>query len=600
MRFQTALPRLIATYEGGRLTPFIGAGMSRMACPDWPGLVRALEQAVAGRSVPLAPHPDPAELIRRANAAVRSLKARSGQAFIKAMAAALDNRSGMIPSQTRALARHRWPLVLTTNYDNHSAAAVAERPDAGLFSVIGRSPEDCQAVLSSLSTAGRSLLWALQGYLDAPHNLGGGPGRASLKDQLVVGHDEYRRVTYRAVHFRRAFAEVFRQRSLLFLGSGIRETYLQELFGEVLELYGPSVRPHYAFIPKGEVDPDFMLSRFQIVVIEYPPQQHVMVERWLNELADEAERAPRAPLSWSWSRKRRGTTAPVAVNDLEVVRGPLPDRRNPGECLAVSAGGEDGFFVSAAIRRVMQGWGVEEMDAASSTSSRYVGEYPGQSVFAVRARSKNDVRELSVIYTASKALFDLAAPRYRRIRMQLLAAGGSTALVPLPGGPQPLEYLGDVRPFPERYSFVQTVRAWGDWRRARGNRNVDCCLALHVIAPSVYMDLASGRIDVLELLSCVDLRFWAEIAAQSEEFERRLFQTSSKEKVSAIVRKLNLSPPHWTVEVSPAPRPYDPVRRVSALLQRTLDDLGVVPGSTLHFRRAVAPNRPARVAKPRS
>ena len=44
-----------------------------------------------------------------------------------------------------------------------------------------------------------------------------------------MGHDEYRRVTYRDIHFRRAFAEVFRHRSLLFLGSGIRETYLQEL-----------------------------------------------------------------------------------------------------------------------------------------------------------------------------------------------------------------------------------------------------------------------------------------------------------------------------------------------------------------------------------
>jgi hypothetical protein len=516
------------------------------------------------------------------------------------MERALVDRGGTIPSQTRALARLRWPLVLTTNYDNHYAAAVGERPDAGLFSVVGRSPEDCQAVLSSLSTAGRSLLWALQGYLDAPHVLDGAPGRAKLKDQLVVGHDEYRRVTYRAMHFRRAFAEVFRQRSLLFLGSGIRETYLQELFGEVLELYGPSVRPHYAFIPKGEVDPDFMLSRFQIVVIEYPTQQHVMVERWLNELADEAERASRVPLSWSWGRNDRRSPAPIAVCDLEVVRGPLPDKPSPGECLAVSAGGDDGFFVSPAIGRVMRGWGVEEVEAAVPTSSRYVGEYPGRPVFAVRARSKNDVRELSVIYIASKALFDLAAPRYQCIRIHLLAAGGSAAFVPSPGRSQPLEYLGDVRPFPERYSFIQIVRAWGDWRKTRRNRNVDCRLALHVIAPAVYMELASGRIDVLELLSCVDLRFWAEIAAHSEEFERRLFQTSSKEKLSAIVRKLNLSPQHWTVEVSPAPRPYDPIRRVSALLHRTLDDLGVVPGSTLHFRRAVAPNQPAGAAKRRS
>jgi hypothetical protein len=45
------------------------------------------------------------------------------------------------------------------------------------------------------------------------------PVSDGLESQFVVGHDEYLRVTYREQHFRRAFAEVFRQRSLATLSS---------------------------------------------------------------------------------------------------------------------------------------------------------------------------------------------------------------------------------------------------------------------------------------------------------------------------------------------------------------------------------------------
>ena len=55
-----------------------------------------------------------------------------------------------------------------------------------------------------------------------------------------------------------------------------------------------------------------------------------------------------------------------------------------------------------------------------------------------------------------------------------------------------------VRTYPERYSFVQTVRAWGAWRKE--NADADCRLALYVVLDAVYLDIASGRIDVLELL----------------------------------------------------------------------------------------------------
>jgi hypothetical protein len=525
--FETLLPRLVATYEAGRLVPFIGSGMSRRTCTDWPTFIQALETASGQSELSPLDSTTPRDvLIRRANSAVRTLKRGERGTFAKAIRAGLlsdepDPQS--IPPQTRALARIWWPLMLSTNYDNCYAAAFHHSFPNRHLAVVGRSAEDCQRVLNSLSTAGRTLLWALQGYLhDVPHTgLGASVTpelalAAELEAQVVVGHEEYRRVTYRDLHFRRAFAEVFRQRSLLFLGAGLQENYLQELFGEVLEFYGPGSRPHYAFIQEGEVDPDFMLSRFQIVVVEYPKGKHGEILRWLERLAEEVSRPRRTPVSWSWGRiDRRSDSEWTSVPDLEVVRGPLPTEPVKGECLAVSAGGSGGaFFFSPGIRQVMIRWGVEESMPTRVTA--YLGSFAHRHVYAVRARSEKDERSLAHIYDASLALFEHVAERYRCIRMQLLATGGRDKL-----GVSDEDWK--VRNYPERFSFVQTVRAWAAWRK--NNPGVDCRLALHVVLDSVYQDIASGRIDVLELLSCADIRFFVEVVSDAGEVERRLFQT---------------------------------------------------------------------------
>ena len=142
-----------------------------------------------------------------------------------------------------------------------------------------------------------------------------------------------------------------------------------------------------------------------------------------------------------------------------------------------------------------------------------------------------------------------------------------------------------VRPFPERFSFIQIVRAWGAWRRA--HPDMPCRLALHLVAPSVYMEIASGRVDVLELLSCADVGFWAEILTDSGDVERRLFQVEQDLPLSQIVSEMNLSPDHWMVQVSPAPTLDQPVHRLAAALSTTLQDLGVVPGQHASFSKGV-------------
>jgi hypothetical protein len=595
---EVVLPRLVAAYEAGRLVPFIGSGMSRRTVTDWVTFVRKLEEGagISEDAKPGVDTPPPREdLIRRANRAVRVLKAQEPGRFARAVRAALAGEpgTGSIPSQTRSLARLWWPLVLSTNYDTCYAAAFRQASPERQLAIVGRSAEDCQRVLTSLSTGGRSLLWALQGFLtDFPEGAfpsNEGPELEALRRleaQLVVGHEEYRRVTYRDLHFRRAFAEVFRQRSLLFLGAGIQESYLQELFGEVLEFYGPATRPHYAFMPQGEVDPAFMLARFQIVVVEYEKDAHEKVVHRLDRLAEEVNRPRRTAVSWSWGRITSAEQHWVPVADLEVVRGPLPTTRREGECLAVSAGGSGtAFFFSPGIRELMQRWNVRLPDEQRPDEQLeivfppYVAAFHDRHVYVVRARNEKDERGLSHIYDASLALFTHVGTRYDCIRMQLLATGGQEKR----GVPAS---AWKVRTYPERFSFVQTVRAWAAWREREPD--APCRLALHVVLDAVYHDIASGRLDVLELLSCRDIRFFVEVISDAGEVERRLVQAMPDVTLRSIVQDLQLSPAHWHVEISPPPSLEERPAAVVERQELTLQQLGVLPGSTVHFRRPIS------------
>lgn len=582
--FPEILPRLAVAYETGRLVPFIGVGLSRPHCADWQGLIRGLEASVPIADDPITGDTRPEELIRRANRAVRKLRASSDRAFEHAFEEALFVRRDGVPAQMKALAAIWWPLVLTTNYDNFYVKAFDQQFGAASLAVVGRGSEDCQRVLTSLGVAGRAILWALQGHVPAPCQVAGHDADRRLAAELVVDHAEYRRVTYREPHFRRAFAEVFRSRSFLFLGSGLKENYIQELFGEVLELYGASARGHYAIMPKGEVDPRFMYARFQIAVVEYGEDgriDHGTVPDWLEALRTHVDQPEAAQVSWSWGPIKNVGGLDEGHADLEIVRARLPTERRAGECLVLSAGGAvsgDSFFVSSGLDETLTAWCGGQHPGQPTKRSSYIGEYVGHDAFAARARAEHsDVKHLGCIHAASLALFDAVASRYRVIHMQLLAAGGDDG---------PTTSRWSVRPFPARFALVQMVRAWGDWRRR--NPHQDVRLALYVVDRSVSRELVSGRIDVLELLRCPDIAFWAEIVEDGVLLERRKFQQDESTLLRDIVDELALDARYWTFDISPVSdidAPAGPVG-LEPLASRTLRELGVVPGSTLHFRRA--------------
>ena len=175
--FTDVLPRLTAAYEVGRLVPFIGAGMSRPHSAGWAEFVGGLERAAEIDLPPPTDKTPSQDLIQRANRAVRRLRASEDGTFEAALSKALfPSGSSEIPLQMLELARIWWPLVLTTNYDNFYVGAFAEVFGSNGLAVVGRGSEDCQRVLTSLSTAGRALLWALQGHVTVP-----APGRKSRR-----------------------------------------------------------------------------------------------------------------------------------------------------------------------------------------------------------------------------------------------------------------------------------------------------------------------------------------------------------------------------------------------------------------------------------
>jgi len=109
---------------------------------------------------------------------------------------------------------------------------------------------------------------------------------------------------------------------------------------------------------------------------------------------------------------------------------------------------------------------------------------------------------------------------------------------------------------------------------------------LHVVADSVFREIASGRIDVLELLSCTDSRFFVEVVGERGEPERRLFQTMPEVSLAHVAEDLQLAPGMWQAKVTPPPDIQDAWHALDdATLERTLASFGVVPGSTLHFSR---------------
>jgi len=592
------LPRLVAAYDRGLLVPFVGSGMSRDACRSWAGFVERLSQearsdeAASTRRGNLTWQADRAvqKLRRQAPTRRGELSAAIRTALYASPAGGLEDPP--IPAQTLALATIWWPLVLTTNYDNLFTRAHAmnwDQPGTQLL-VLGRTEADVQRVLSSLSVPDRPVLWALQGTLDAD---GTTPER-DLSGELVVGHQEYRRATHGSPHFRRAFAEVFRGRSLLFLGSSLSEPYFLELFGEIVEFFGPSPLPHYAFALADEHDRAFLRSRYNIHVLEYA--SHADLPRWLAHLGEAIVGTRPRVTAWHchWRQPaglrlhaqlgESGAIGPPTPAALTLTHAPLPEAppAPPREAVAVNVGVNTdrsaylGTNLGALARRLAATLAYEDPSRWTRTPGDE-GPYlylpaerdtPRQ-LLLVSAWRTSDKRDLRAIATAVEHTVSWACTEgIRHVRMPLLASGRA-------------------KHYHSRFALVQMIRGYGRWLReagARGHRRpVPVRLTIHLQDADAIFELTSGRVDLLELLTAHDIRFWAEIHEGARMVSRELLFRREETALATIAAELGLPRENWNVEVDPSPGPDASIRPIGDRARDTLVDLGVVPGSTLRF-----------------
>jgi hypothetical protein len=634
-------------YSCGRLVPFVGSGLSRKVCRSWTDMIEALEQLPGAGD--LAAGALTTDDFSNANRAARALERRRLGLGIPAAEsvreALLEGGPAAPPHATAALAALHWPLVLSTNYDDLYVAAVHQRQlqthryhrrrtselerRTASVRVVGRSSVDCHRVACALSAPAPPLLWALQGYLGGqatatipreeapvlyaewavPYGAvdlsvrGTGPG---LESEIVVGHADYRRVALRSESFRRTFAEVFRQRSLLFLGSSLTDRYLLDLFSQIIELTGPNAYPHYAIMQRDALDPALMQRNFGIWV-------HEITE--FDEIPDLVRQLHETPPTRRYAY-RAGSA------QLTVDTAPLPLVSDQSACVVLSGGGtgrqprledwavrylsdsgylacapapdeellvkddqqkfvwrlsnpvRNGPLVLVARSRLdplsPEGLGVNPVSAATAAAR----DQPGQDN---RGRLWRDFR---VTAAALQEVLAVAHSEDRHRVVTVLLASGGLRTVP---GPIMLQAM---------------LQAW-----STTTIESPPSLTVHVIDEDVQIDLESRRVDATRFLPLPEtaptarpILFWLELVPADSEIDRILVAELPHRPIIDLLSQYGIDGERWLLTIEPIPcLGWDGWRLAEISGWRgpgdellSLERIGVLHGSTIQLREVQA------------
>ncbi len=589
------LQSLCAFYDRGYLVPFIGSGMSRPACSDWSTFVTALEkQKQTGE-----PAAGASNLIQRALFALQALR-QDGVDIAEAISKAVYCEDAKVPDQAVALASIYWPLVCTTNYDDIYLRAKLlcqqGKPEQKLPWVLGRTETDCRELLRHIDFPAGEAVWALQGLL-GPRDagvkqiLGDKFDKARFEQELVVGHAEYRTVANRAPHFRRCFAELFRTRSFLFLGSGLSEPYFVSLFDEIIELTGPPVRPHFALLPEGDTDPEFMRQRYHIICNTYPKDQHGSVADLLGKFASQLRNERARPALWGFRAQTQTTFSGHELTDhFRVVRATMPGPASlaKGEAIAVSCGRDPNHDATNEEERKcgvpLYGAGpriLEQSKLVHEWKNRFVVRFDApKRAYGIVAReliagreASGDRRSPEVITTAFKEFLDVARrKKYRKVHVQLLAAGPDRAFEPW-------------------ISLVQMARAYGEWYREKNIGGNDAVIAtVYVVDPGVLALLEGGYIDIGRELQGTPIHVNVEAINSTRRGDRYHMLTPTDKPISSLFDGLR-SQRQPLVYAFPTPTKQFSAKPLDEVKNQSVREFGLVSGSTfvIDFRKADRP-----------
>ena len=559
-------PLLASTYARGHLVPFLGAGMSAPMLNLWKPFVERLEGYAKGMGMAIAPGVSQETLEARAERAYARIRNSAGHSEgLRYIREALRAGSSEVPTQTQVLATIRWPLAISTNYDDlfYGAVCLASGPNSPPI-LVGRSPQHCKRVISSLTgPLNGSYIWHVQGFLGGQHpELAPSllDPLAPLNRELVIGHSEYRAVTSSAPHFRRCFGEVFRSRSFLFLGSGLSEAYFENLFGEVLQFFGPGPVPHFAVALKDTLDRHFLADQMNIVVCEL--NDWAELPYWLGQLKRAVEEPKARTAQWSFAVRTNGGTD----SRLDISGAEPPASFGAGEALAIVAHRtqDNRPEIPSSEERFVP---AEIFSGARFDGASHVAQSQRSNCFAVSARIAGS-KDSAVDDAVRELLLQTWQHGFRTVHLRLPADGNVPAV----------------------YGFMETVRTFGRWQEENPYAATNLKLYVH---PEVVDNLTANRIDIHELLTSDLIQFWISVDAdRDEEPERRVFYCPPETPFQAVLDELDVQPSkEWLVSIHPTPRwPGDtpPDMATAALAELTLLKIGVAFGSVLSITRATA------------
>lgn len=577
LSYKDALDHLRVGYRRGLLAPFIGSGINAPRLRLWSGLVKALAEDAGIGDVQLGSPPTDQQLILASERIVWQLSAQ-GRSLAEAMHTSLlvpQCSQEEPPPAVSALASVWWPLILTTNYDSLFLDAFNKRHhrakhDHDVMAAVGRSAADCHSVLASLNLPVRPLLWALQGFL------GSGLNGVDLKQEIVLGYDHYRRATFENASFRAAFSEVYRNRSLFFVGTGLGEEYFRGLFGESIIRLGANQHAHCALINEADLAQDtcwFMHTRLNIVVLTYkdPPEgpKYSGFAPCLKEIADALTEPPRGARRF-WVH---GATPAVCV-DIEPT--PLPKKSSAEHWIVGSAGqkrsGE--LRISGDVPASLRGpkTPIADYDDVKNGAGQGVLLALAREPDPGTGRHERDLRHVADVTTHALQVAVLAGAS--TVSFMLLSASVHAGR------------------WPRVFSLVQMLRGIRRFvQTSLAREGSPLRIVIHDTAAARVPDQApdrsawhaveTGRLDPTEVLDCSALRFFVEIEIGGATTRTPMY-TDEKKTVRQVAEYCQLDSA-WEAVLEPNPTP----RRGNRLteLDVPLLDAGVVPGSTLRFIR---------------
>lgn len=536
--------------------------MSVPVCAGWSAFIDQLCVATGIHGDPSSPTTPPEALLRRADEAMRILRGWTLARRRKVISRALRCSTGepSVPRQSKALAELRWPLVITTNYEDvFLSAASLPHWDKDVYEVRGRTLQDCHAVLRSLDWPSSPILWAIQGFLGGPfmpieHTVPDKKRRDALLAEIVVSHRQYQEATYLNPHFRRAFSEVFRRRALLFLGSGITESYLAGLFAETLMMQGQRAGTHLALIPAKEANDAhrrFLSDRLGILAYTFDDYEEV-IELSSHLFASTSHFMPPA------FRSRLGLSgSTVEISSLEyrvaqaggvetgvtlTHRDVIDDVARQRVLWAISVGRDRGrsgdtLYHGGMSRTVLERLGLSAKGFPKQPVDGYLYRHEHDPrLLAVAARPEHarqdepmDPREISAIRASMLALLRFAAADdgIDAVRVGLLSAGPSAPWNPV-------------------FPLTMMLAAVRDFsREARRRLHVE----ITVVDPRTWTRVVSGELPAHEILSASRLPVLVHLDSQIDVSDTVVYMAEDGATLSDVLDYLSLQAKdwHWTI-----------------------------------------------------